>query len=215
MKKLIFLATAFMIVLSGCTKDTSPRSSGNGEQVQEPLQQQQPKREAVFKNEDIDQAKKMAQRYVAILTEFHGRRVRTTADFDNLQAEMSRKIKAAIPIYEDSRISPATDTQRNDQDILELSASRFQLFLDNAQEIYYPILKVSELTIPMTYKVSESHKYAIHKSFKYTLHFVKTTDNQVQFIRDGFFVGGDNLEQKEGEYTPYEAQKVKRDLHIQ
>jgi hypothetical protein len=217
-KKLIFLAAAFIIVLSACSKDDSPapvsNPIGGGEQVQEPVQQQEPKREAVFKNEDIDQAKKMAQQYVATLTGFHGRTVFSTADVDGLQKEMSEKIKSTISIHEQSRIYPESGTSSNDDHKMELSASRFGLLLEEAQEVYYPNLNVSELIIPMTYVIPG--KYASGDPKTYKLHFVKNNDNQVQLIYDGFFVGGTNLEKKDqDEVDPYNSEKLKEDLQIQ
>lgn len=217
MKKLILLAAAFMIVLSGCGKEENTPSviaPGTEEQVQDPVQQQEPERETVFKNEDIDQAKKMAQQYVAVLTEFHGRTARTTADFDNLQTEMSEKIKSTISVHRQSSIVQITKTQRNEKDILELSASRFKLFPEEAEEIYYKNINVSELIIPMSYAFQG--KYASGDPKMYKLHFVKTYDGQVQIIRDGFFIGGSNLEKKDqDEFDPYNAEKLKNDLKIQ
>lgn len=214
MKKLIFLAAAVMIVLSGCKDTPSPVSnpSGGGGQVQEPVQQQEPEREEVFKNEDIDQAKKMAQQYIATLTEFHGRKAHTTSDIETLQKEMSEKIKAAISIHKDSRIYQESGTRRNEKNTMELSASRFKLFLDEANEVYYPNLDVTELIIPMSYVIPG--KYASGDPKTYKLHFVKTNDNQVQLI-DGFIVGGPDLEKKEQEVDPYSAKKLKDDLQIQ
>lgn len=217
MKKLILLAAAFMIVLSGCGKEENTPSTvppGAEKQVQEPVKQiEEPEREAVFKNEDIDQAKKMAQQYVAALTEFHGRAARTTADFDNLQMEMSKKIKSTISVHRQSSIVQITKTQRNDSDILELSASRFKLFLEEAEEIHYKNINVSELIIPMSYAFQG--KYASGDPKMYDLHFVKNNEGQVQVIRDGFLIGGTNLEKKDQEEDPYNAEKLKNDLKIQ
>lgn len=216
MKKLILLAAAFMIVLSGCGKENTPSVSAPGaeEQVQDPVQQQEPEREAVFKNEDIDQAKKMAQQYVATLTEFHGRTARTTSDFDDLQTEMAGKIKSTISVHRQSSIVQITKTQRNEKDILELSASRFKLFLEEAEEIHYANINVSELIIPMSYAFQG--KYANGDPKMYKLHFVKTNEGQVQVIRDGFLIGGSNLEKKDqDEFDPYNAEKLKNDLKIQ
>ncbi|EFU39321.1 hypothetical protein PVOR_25218 [Paenibacillus vortex V453] len=218
MKKLIFLAAAFIIVLSGCSKDDSPapvsNPIGGGEQVQEPVQQQEPQREAVFKNEDIDQAKKMAQQYVAVITEFHGRKASTTAEIDGLQKEMSEKIKSTISIHKDSRINSESGTRRNEENILDLSASRFQLLLEEAQEVYYPNLNVSQLIIPMNYVMPG--KYASSDPHTYKLRFVKSNDNQVQLIYDGFLIGGPNLEKKDqDEVDPYNPEKLKEDLQIQ
>ncbi|QNR70566.1 hypothetical protein IAQ67_29350 (plasmid) [Paenibacillus peoriae] len=214
MKKLILLAAAFIIVLSGCTKENPPPVSnpiGGGEQVQEPVQE--PQREAVFKNEDIDQAKKMAQQYVATITEFHGRTAHTTADFDNLQTEMSEKIKAVISVHPQSRITQVSGTERNDKDLLELSASRFKLFPEEVEEIYYENLNASELIIPMSYLIPGKNASKEPKIYK--LHFVKSNDGQIQLIRDGFFVGGPDLEKKDQEVSPFDKDKLKNDLKIQ
>lgn len=216
MKKLILLAAAFMIVLSGCSKEEQPVTNpiGGGEQVKEQEPVQEPEREAVFRNEDIDQAKKMAQQYVAVITEFHGRKASTTANIDGLQKEMSEKIQSEISIHKDSRIYPESGTRRNEDNIMELSASRFGLLLEEAQEVYYPNLNVSELIIPMTYVIPG--KYASGDPKTYKLHFVKNNDNQVQLIYDGFFVGGSNLEKKDqDEVDPYNPEKLKEDLQIQ
>ncbi|WP_160036865.1 hypothetical protein [Paenibacillus sp. An7] len=217
MKKLILLAAALMIVLSGCGKEENTPSTvppGAEKQVQKPVKQiEEPEREAVFKNEDIDQAKKMAQQYVAALTEFHGRTARTTADFDKLQTEMSEKIKATISVHRQSRIAQVSGSQRNDKDVLELSASRFKLFIEEAEEIYYENINVSELIIPMSYvfpgKDTNDPKL-------YKIHFVKTNEGQVQILKDGFFIGGPDLEKKDQEEVdPYNAEKLKNDLKIQ
>ncbi|WP_063568344.1 hypothetical protein [Paenibacillus sp. O199] len=216
MKKLILLAAAFMIVLSGCSKEEPPVTNpiGGGEQVKEQEPVQEPEREAVFRNEDIDQAKKMAQQYVAVITEFHGRTAHTTAELDGLHEEMSDKIKNSIAIHSQSRVTRISGTERNENDILELSASRFSLLTDEATEVYYENINVSELTIPMTYKIPG--KYASKEPKKYTLHFVKTNENQVQLIRDGFFVSGTDLEEKDQEsINPFNKDKLKNDLKIQ
>ncbi|GIP45129.1 hypothetical protein J45TS6_35880 [Paenibacillus sp. J45TS6] len=217
MKKLILLAASFMIVLSGCGKEENTPSTvplGAEKQVQEPAKQiEEPEREAVFKNEDIDQAKKMAQQYVAVLTEFHGRKAHTTSDIEGLQREMSEKIKSAISIHKDSRIYQESGTRRNEANNLDLSASRFELFLEEAKEVYYPNLTVSELIIPMTYIIPGKNSSGDPKTYK--LHFVKNNNNQIQLI-DGFFVGGPDLEKKDQEEVdPYNAEKLKNDLKIQ
>ncbi|MDR6726133.1 hypothetical protein J2W91_004639 [Paenibacillus amylolyticus] len=216
MKKLILLVAAFMIVLLGCSKDESPVMSpvSSGEQVKQSEQELNVVREAVFKNEDIEQAQNMARQYLATLTEFHGRSVFTTADVDGLQKEMSEKIKSTIAIHEESRIYPYSGTKSNDDDKMELSASRFELLLDEAREVYYPNLNVSQLIIPMNYLMPG--KYASSDPHTYRLRFVKTNDNQVQLIYDGFFIGGPNLEKKDQEEVdPYNPEKLKEDLKIQ
>ncbi|MEF3355382.1 hypothetical protein PV403_19800 [Paenibacillus sp. GYB006] len=217
MKKLILLAASFMIVLSGCGKEENTPSTvplGAEKQVQEPAKQiEEPEREAVFKNEDIDQAKKMAQQYVAALTEFHGRKAHTTSDIEGLQREMSEKIKSTIYIHSQSRILQVSGVEISEKNILELGASRFGLLLDDHKEVYYPKLNVSELIIPMSYvfpgKDTNDPKL-------YKVHFVKTNEGQVQIIKDGFFIGGPDLEKKDQEEVdPYSAEKLKNDLKIQ
>lgn len=205
-----------MIFLSGCSKEESQvnKPVGGGDLVREQQPSLDSEREAVFKNEDIDLAKKMAQQYVAVITEFHGRKASTTAEIDSLQKEMSEKIKSTISIHEESRINSESGTRRNEDNILELSASRFQLLLEEAQEFYYPNLNVSQLIIPMNYLMPG--KYASSEPHTYKLRFVKTNDNQVQLIYDGFLVGGPNLEKKDqDEVDPYNPEKLKEDLKIQ
>lgn len=108
----------------------------------------------------------------------------------------------------DSRIYPESGTRRNEDNFMELSASRFGLLLEDAQEVYYPNLNVSELIIPMTYVIPG--KYASGDPNTYKLHFVKNNDNQVQLIYDGFFVGGSHLEKKDqDEVDPYNPEKLK------
>ncbi|MDO7908753.1 hypothetical protein Q5741_20420 [Paenibacillus sp. JX-17] len=206
MKSIFMLITAFMIVLSGSGKEQSRVSSNVKEQ--QPVQQSE--REAVFYNEDIDQAKKMAQQYIAILTEFHGRSVFSAKDEEMVLHEMSIKIKETISVHERSYIYPERGAKSGDDHKLELNASRFGLLLDEAKEVYYPNLNVSELIIPMTYVTPGKYSPKTYK-----LHFVKNNDEEVQLIYDGFFVGGSNLGKKaQDDVDPRNPEKLKEDLGI-
>lgn len=216
MKKLFLLVAAFMVILSGCGKDNEAPviNPGGGEEVKKPEQQKEPEQETVFKNEDIDQAKKMAQQYIAVLTEFHGRRAHTTSDIESLQKEMSEKIKSDISIHKESRIYQESGTKRNEKKTLELSASRFELFLDDVEEVHYPNINASELTIPISYLFPG--KYANEEPKMYKLHFVKTSEGEIQIIRDGFVIGGPDLPKKDQEEVDsYDPEKLKNDLQIQ
>ncbi|AOZ94876.1 hypothetical protein [Paenibacillus crassostreae] len=217
MKRFFILATVLIIVLSGCSKD-SPANKMTSIQQNSPVEGggevQEPVRESVFKNEDVDKAKKLAREYVAIITSFHGRKAHTTQDIDNLQSEMSIKIKNSIPIHSQSRVTRLSGTERNEDDILELSASRMSISSDEAKEVYYKHINVSELIIFMEYTIPG--KYAKNEPKQYRIRFVKTMDNQVQIIKDGFFIGGPDLEKKDQEDSySLDKNKLKNELQIQ
>ncbi|WP_068505912.1 hypothetical protein [Paenibacillus kribbensis] len=208
MKKTVISLVVILLIASGCSNKENQVTKTPS------VEQGQSTQETVFTSADISSAKELSKQYVSILTSFHGRSARTTQELDQIQKEMMDKIKKGMLLFQDSSIYRTSDTKRNNDDVLELNASSFQIG-DKTEEIYYTNIDAHELIVPMIYT-----KPGTDKKFNYELRFVKTLDNEVQLIKDGFYVSGPDLKKKDNEAyedsykKPELQQEVKQELRI-
>ncbi|MGM1023759.1 MAG: hypothetical protein ACQEXV_25270 [Bacillota bacterium] len=207
------LATLLMlcIIAAGCSNDTQPTN----EITKTPsVDQEQTASKNLFTSNDITAAKGISEQYISILVGFNGRAVRTSQQLDDVQKELTEKIKKQEWIFPDSSIYRTSDTKRSKDDLLELAAASLHIG-DTIEEIYYSNIDAHELIVPMTYT-----KPGINKTFQYSLRFVKTLDNEIQLIKDGFYISGPDLKKKDNEayedsYKKTEIQQeVKQELRI-
>lgn len=210
MKKILLASAAVSLMfLIGCQNDQPEVKSTqveNGENEEA---------KSAFTRKDRQIAKEKAEKFIVLLTEFHGR-----SDYARVRAELSQKADEQKLIHPETSFANLTnfDDNAKEDSRLILRKDRFQLG-DEFEEIYYKYIDVHELRLPIKYivKSDTSSEDVELESF---VRFVKTTDGEI-YILDAPMLIGMNLEKKDEDayYDEYKRkeiqQEVKEELNIQ
>lgn len=207
--KRLFLTIVISLTLFGC---------GNQEEVDQNTQVETPIEEkndsdGVFTKEDQNIAENKAKKFIVLLTEFHGRTVKTSEDYKSIQEEMNKKENMLDLFHDNVHFVKVTSIDQNENNNLMLSTDRFVLG-EKGSVKYYQYIDAHELIIPLTYKSGND------KELQSSIRFVKNLDGEIQ-ISSASLVGGLDLEKDDEEayYDEYERkelqEEVKNDLKIQ
>ena len=222
MKKILLASAAVSLMfLIGCQNDQPEVKSTqveNGTKTKENGENEEAK--SVFTRKDRQIAKEKAEKFIVLLTEFHGRSIFSDEDNARVRAELSQKADEQKLIHPETSFANLTkfDDNAKEDSRLILRKDRFQLG-DEFKEIYYKYIDVHELRLPIKYivKSDTSSEDVELESF---VRFVKTTDGEI-LILDAPMLIGMNLEKKDedayyDEYNRKEIQQeVKEELNIQ
>lgn len=222
MKKILLASAAVSLMfLIGCQNDQPEVKSTqveNGTKTKENGENEEAK--SVFTRKDRQIAKEKAEKFIVLLTEFHGRSIFSDEDNARVRAELSQKADEQKLIHPETSFANLTEFDDNakEDSRLILRKDRFQLG-DEFKEIYYKYIDVHELRLPIKYivKSDTSSEDVELESF---VRFVKTTDGEI-LILDAPMLIGMNLEKKDedayyDEYNRKEIQQeVKEELNIQ
>jgi ssDNA-binding Zn-finger/Zn-ribbon topoisomerase 1 len=220
MKKWMIIGTAVsLMLLFGCQNDQKEvQSTKVEEKTKAKEDNSKEKAESVFTKKDRQIAKEKAEKFIVLLTEFHGRSIYPNDRYKAVYEELTKKAREQKLIHPDTQFINleynTTFVERTKEDSkLILRRDRFQLG-DNFREIYYTYLDVHELNLPISYI---SVKGVKHDS---VIRFVKTTDGEI-YILDAPMLEGMDLETKDedayyDEHNRKEIeQEVKEELNIQ
>lgn len=224
MKKILLASAAVSLMfLVGCQNDQPEVKSTqveNGTKTKENGENEEAK--SVFTRKDRQIAKEKAEKFIVLLTEFHGRSIFSDEDNNKVHKELSQKARKQKLIHPESSFANPQYTsfvERTKEDSkLILRRDRFQLG-DEFEEIYYKYIDVHELRLPIKYTV-KSDTSSEDVELKSFIRFVKTTDGEI-YILDAPMLIGMNLEKKDedayyDEYNRKEIQQeVKEELNIQ
>lgn len=222
MKKILLASAAVSLMfLAGCQNDQPEVKSTqveNGTKTKENGENEKAK--SVFTRKDRQIAKEKAEKFIVLLTEFHGRSIFSDEDNARVRVELSQKADEQKLIHPETSFTNLTkfDDNAKEDSRLILRKDRFQLG-DEFKEIYYKYIDVHELRLPIKYivKSDTSSEDVELESF---VRFVKTTDGEI-LILDAPMLIGMNLEKKDedayyDEYNRKEIQQeVKEELNIQ
>lgn len=222
MKKILLASAAVSLMfLVGCQNDQPEVKSTqveNGTKTKENGENEEAK--SVFTRKDRQIAKEKAEKFIVLLTEFHGRSIFSDEDNARVRAELSQKADEQKLIHLETSFANLTEFDDNakEDSRLILRKDRFQLG-DEFKEIYYKYIDVHELRLPIKYivKSDTSSEDVELESF---VRFVKMTDGEI-LILDAPMLIGMNLEKKDedayyDEYNRKEIQQeVKEELNIQ
>lgn len=222
MKKILLASAAVSLMfLIGCQNDQPEVKSTqveNGTKTKENGENEEAK--SVFTRKDRQIAKEKAEKFIVLLTEFHGRSIFSDEDNARVRAELNQKADEQKLIHPETSFVNLTEFDDNakEDSRLILRKDRFQLG-DEFKEIYYKYIDVHELRLPIKYivKSDTSSEDVELESF---VRFVKTTDGEI-LILDAPMLIGMNLEKKDedayyDEYNRKEIQQeVKEELNIQ
>ncbi|QIQ34487.1 hypothetical protein DER53_16990 (plasmid) [Parageobacillus toebii NBRC 107807] len=225
MKKWMIIGTAVSLMfLFGCQNDQKEvQSTKVEEKTKAKEDNSKEKAKSVFTRKDRQIAKEKAEKFIVLLTEFHGRSIYPNDRYKAVYEELTKKAREQKLIHPDTQFinleydTTFVESTKEDSKLI-LRRDRFQLG-DEFQEIYYKYLDVHELTLPIKYmaKSDTSSKDVELKSF---IRFVKTTDGEI-YILDAPMLIGMDLEKKDedayyDEYNRKEIeQEVKEELNIQ
>ena len=200
---------SFVITLFGC---------GNQEEVDQNTQVETPTDEknesdGVFTKEDQNIAEKKAKEFIVLLTEFHGRTVKTSEDYKVIQEEMTKKAETQGLLHEEAHFVQPNDIVQDDEGLLMLSSEKFTLS-KAVVEKHYEYLDAHELIIPLTYNSANSVNH------NYTFKFVKTLDDEIKISKALLVIGIDlEKDDEDAYYDEYERkelqEEMKNDLKIQ
>lgn len=219
MKKWMIIGTAVSLMfLFGCQNDQKEvQSTKVEEKTKAKEDNSKEKAKSVFTRKDRQIAKEKAEKFIVLLTEFHGRSIFSDEDNNKVHKELSQKARKQKLIHPESAFANPQYTlfveRTKENSKLILRRDRFQLG-DNFREIYYTYLDVHELNLPISYISAKGVK---HDS---VIRFVKTTDGEI-YILDAPMLIGMDLEKKDedayyDEYNRKEIQQeVKEELNIQ
>ena len=219
MKKWMIIGTAVSLMfLFGCQNDQKEvQSTKVEEKTKAKEDNSKEKAKSVFTRKDRQIAKEKAEKFIVLLTEFHGRSIFSDEDNNKVHKELSQKARKQKLIHPESAFANPQYTlfveRTKENSKLILRRDRFQLG-DNFREIYYTYLDVHELNLPISYI---SVKGVKHDS---VIRFVKTTDGEI-YILDAPMLNSVDLEKKDedayyDEYNRKEIeQEVKEELNIQ
>ncbi|PDM39028.1 hypothetical protein CN643_15995 [Parageobacillus yumthangensis] len=224
MKKILLASAAVSLMfLAGCQNDQSEVKSTqveNGTKTKENGENEEAK--SVFTRKDRQIAKEKAEKFVVLLTEFHGRSIFSDEDNNKVHKELSQKARKQKLIHSESAFANPQYTsfvERTKEDSkLILRRDRFQLG-DEFEEIYYKYIDVHELRLPIKYTV-KSDTSSEDVELESFIRFVKTTDGEI-YILDAPMLNSVDLEKKDedayyDEYNRKEIQQeVKEELNIQ
>jgi hypothetical protein len=220
MKKWMIIGTAVSLMfLFGCQNDQKEvQSTKVEEKTKAKEDNSKEKAKSVFMKKDRQIAKEKAEKFIVLLTEFHGRSIFKDEDNEKVREELNRKADEQKLIHPESYFSNpqyntsfVEDTKEDSK--LILRRDRFQLG-NNFKETYYAYLDVHELTLPISYT---SVKGVKHDS---EIRFVKTTDGEIYILEAPMLIGED-LKKKDEDayYDEYKRkeiqQEVKEELNIQ
>ncbi|MEK4384186.1 hypothetical protein NSS70_20510 [Aeribacillus sp. FSL K6-2848] len=222
MKKILLASAAVSLMfLAGCQNDQPEVKSTqveNGTKTKENGENEKAK--SVFTRKDRQIAKEKAEKFIVLLTEFHGRSIFSDEDNARVRAELSQKADEQKLIHPETSFTNLTkfDDNAKEDSRLILRKDRFQLG-DEFKEIYYKYIDVHELRLPIKYivKSDTSPEDVELESF---VRFVKTTDGEILILDAPMLIGMD-LEKKDedayyDEYNRKEIeQEVKEELNIQ
>ncbi len=222
MKKILLASAAVSLMfLAGCQNDQPEVKSTqveNGTKTKENDENEEAK--SVFTRKDRQIAKEKAEKFIVLLTEFHGRSIFSDEDNARVRAELSQKADEQKLIHPETSFANLTkfDDNAKEDSRLILRKDRFQLG-DEFKEIYYKYIDVHELRLPIKYivKSDTSPEDVELESF---IRFVKTTDGEILILDAPMLIGMD-LETKDedayyDEYNRKEIQQeVKEELNIQ
>lgn len=222
MKKILLASAAVSLMfLIGCQNDQPEVKSTqveNGTKTKENGENEEAK--SVFTRKDRQIAKEKAEKFIVLLTEFHGRSIFSDEDNARVRAELSQKADEQKLIHPETSFANLTkfDDNAKEDSRLILRKDRFQLG-DEFEEIYYKYIDVHELRLPIKYivKSDTSSEDVELESF---VRFVKTTDGEILILDAPMLIGMD-LEKKDEDayYDEYKRkeiqQEVKEELNIQ
>jgi hypothetical protein len=220
-KILLASAAVSLMFLAGCQNDQPEVKSTqveNGTKTKENDENEEAK--SVFTRKDRQIAKEKAEKFIVLLTEFHGRSIFSDEDNARVRAELSQKADEQKLIHPETSFANLTkfDDNAKEDSRLILRKDRFQLG-DEFEEIYYKYIDVHELRLPIKYTV-KSDTSSEDVELKSFIRFVKTTDGEI-YILDAPMLIGMDLEKKDedayyDEYNRKEIeQEVKEELNIQ
>ncbi|MEK5272523.1 hypothetical protein NSR00_17580 [Aeribacillus sp. FSL K6-8394] len=222
MKKWMIIGTAVSLMfLFGCQNDQKEvQSTKVEEKTKAKEDNSKEKAKSVFTRKDRQIAKEKAEKFIVLLTEFHGRSIFSDEDNARVRAELSQKADEQKLIHPETSFTNLTkfDDNAKEDSRLILRKDRFQLG-DEFKEIYYKYIDVHELRLPIKYivKSDTSPEDVELESF---VRFVKTTDGEILILDAPMLIGMD-LEKKDedayyDEYNRKEIeQEVKEELNIQ
>ncbi len=222
MKKILLASAAVSLMfLAGCQNDQPEVKSTqveNGTKTKENDENEEAK--SVFTRKDRQIAKEKAEKFIVLLTEFHGRSIFSDEDNARVRAELSQKADEQKLIHPETSFANLTkfDDNAKEDSRLILRKDRFQLG-DEFEEIYYKYIDVHELRLPIKYTV-KSDTSSEDVELKSFIRFVKTTDGEI-YILDAPMLIGMDLEKKDEDayYDEYKRkeiqQEVKEELNIQ
>lgn len=222
MKKILLASAAVSLMfLIGCQNDQPEVKSTqveNGTKTKENDENEEAK--SVFTRKDRQIAKEKAEKFIVLLTEFHGRSIFSDEDNARVRAELSQKADEQKLIHPETSFANLTkfDDNAKEDSRLILRKDRFQLG-DEFEEIYYKYIDVHELRLPIKYTV-KSDTSSEDVELKSFIRFVKTTDGEI-YILDAPMLIGMDLEKKDEDayYDEYKRkeiqQEVKEELNIQ
>lgn len=212
MKRSISLIIVTSLILFGC--QTGNKENVENTNVEHNSTKKQTENRQIFTKEDRKTAKEKAEKYLVLLTEFHGKTVRTSEDYRTVQNQMNQRADELGVLHESVYIVSPTSIVQDDNDFLILRMENFKLG-EEITEKHYEYINAHELIIPCTYTTPKNSK-----NINYNFKFIKTLDGDIQIV-DALLVNGMNLERMDedayyDEYNRKEMQKeVKGELKIQ